>query len=498
MTSPTIARPLAPATLGRSRTRLLTFFCVASLLYGGATFGWGPMQLILENNGVYARLCDTNDMDVCLKQRSALLLVSTTTSFLFISAPLWGALVDRHGPLLGIVTNAALVWAGLTFLVTAAFGTDVLLYPAFSCLMFGSVLSNILFVHAGLMFDTPEVTGKVIGLLNTMFDTGALTYLVLYEATRAWWNPEAAGWVFTMYLGLSVVVYGGVIWYWRDATCAGQGCDPIDEGGGPDGTEEEPEARDGSDPTIAKTEVQNDVGSSTENDKEATGEEEGGSTEISPRPKLKRRRSSIAKLRPLHQLRTRAFLFHAIFFGVVAARSTFVLSTAKGFLAHLGDDDHVYLRIFTLLQPASIVGLPFLNWVIRTHGYSMALKLIVVMGALQGVIQLISTNLNVQVVGFILFSFYRCFVFATCFGLLPTYLNVSTVGRGAGLLTLSQGVVCAVNAPLAAWAINGLGGDFFLSNLVYVLMYVPCVIMAWCIGHDLELDQQRKDFETLK
>ena len=51
------------------------------------------------------------------------------------------------------MTNAALVWDGLAFLVVADFGPDVFLYPAFSCLMFGSILSNILFVHVGLTFD---------------------------------------------------------------------------------------------------------------------------------------------------------------------------------------------------------------------------------------------------------------------------------------------------------------------------------------------------------
>jgi len=272
-----------------------------------------------------------------------------------------------------------------------------------------------------------------------------------------------------MYLCLSGVVYGGVIWFWRVAALARQGEGPNPEVDGLDSKEEDSKASVGCGPAaIAEAEAHNGVGSSTTNVR---------------RPLEKG--LSIAELSPFRQLRCRAFLLHAVFFGIAAARSTFVLSTVKEFLAHLGDDQG-YLRIFTLLQPASIVGLPFLNWVIRARGYSSALMLIVVLGAFQGIIQLASTNLNVQVVGFVLFSFYRCFVFATCFGLLPTYLNTSAVGRGAGLLTLSQGVVCAFNAPLAAWAINGLGGDFFWPNLVYTLMYVPCVIMVWCLGRDLE------------
>ena len=88
-------------------------------------------------------------------------------------------------------------------------------------------------------------------------------------------------------------------------------------------------------------------------------------------------------------------------------------------------------------------------------------------------------DLNVQVLGFVIFSVYRCFIFSVCFGFLPTYLGVPVVGRGAGILTLAQGIECAVNIPIGVVAINRLDGNFFWLNLAYTFASVPCVNLAW-------------------
>ena len=217
--------PPAPKSLQRARIRLFVFMCFAALAFGGATFGWGPMQIILEENGNYGHLCSGDDSDStagttsCPEQRSALLLVSTITSFMFVTAPFWGYLIDHRGPLLGIILSSVLVWTGLSCLTTASFfpggAIDPLLYLAFTCLMFVSILSNILFIHAGLVFDKPESTQRAISILNTLFDAGALTYLILYQMTLALTTQTAPGWVLVGYLGLSVIVYGGAVWSWQ-------------------------------------------------------------------------------------------------------------------------------------------------------------------------------------------------------------------------------------------------------------------------------------------
>lgn len=502
--------PPAPKSLQRARIRLFVFMCFAALAFGGATFGWGPMQIILEENGNYGHLCAGDDSGAgttsCPEQRSALLLVSTITSFMFVTAPFWGYLIDHRGPLLGIILSSLLVWTGLSCLTIASFfpgrAIDPLLYLAFICLMTVSILSNILFIHAGLVFDKPESTQRAISILNTLFDAGALTYLILYQMTLALTTQTAPGWVLVGYLGLSVIVYGGAVWSWQRVSKEDTGRlqsnystreeDRIVKEGGQDSPLSLAMISADSTEDVSRSDADG-KGDFQDNELEngLPASKTAACTDGSPNSN--EADVPISELPPSRQLRTRMFILHAIFFGIVAARNTFVLATAKSFLAYLGDDDYLYLKIFTLLQPASILGLPVMNWVIKKKGYHVALQCINVLGLLHGIIQVSTNNLNIQVLGFLIFSFYRCFVLAICFGFLPTYLGMTVVGRGAGILTLSKGIMCAVNIPLAVVAINRLDGNFFWPNLALTLVSIPCVAMAWYIGWDIQRNEQAKD-----
>lgn len=497
---PDSTRP-APRPLQRARLVLLAFMSIAALAFGGATFGWGPMQLILRENGKYGYLCEPDgalsdragataleDSPTCPEQTSSLLLVSTATSFLFVTAPFWGFLIDRGGPFLGILISSILVWTGLSILAVASFfsrpGVDHLLFLSFTCLMLVSVMSNMLFIHVGLVFDDSDSIQRAISLLNTLFDAGALTYLLLYQISLAVPSsvPNVAGWVFMGYLGLSVFVYGGAVWAWRrllkekEKAATNSGGDGQDDKALSNLPQTSPE------PIMEETSAEGSV-----------SKEE---TEMSPASKeVARRRSSIRELPPPDQLKSRLFILHAIYFGIVSARNTFVLTTAGEFLKHLGDEQHdyLYLKIFTFLQPASILGVPFMNWMLSKYEYHVSLQFINLLGIAHGIIQVSSMNLNVQVFGFIIFSIYRCFVFSVCFGFLPTYMGSVAVGRGAGLLTFSQGIGCLVNIPLTAVSINVLDGDFFWSNLAYTLLFIPCVAISWVIGKDNAIDKQKRE-----
>ena len=89
-------------------------------------------------------------------------------------------------------------------------------------------------------------------------------------------------------------------------------------------------------------------------------------------------------------------------------RDVFNLTTARDFLANLGDDDtgNKYLTIYTLLTPASILGLPFLGYVLTHYGYHAGLQTVNFLALAQGIIRRSSDNLNVQVLGFIFASFF--------------------------------------------------------------------------------------------
>mmetsp|Transcript_27319 Transcript_27319/g.78735 ORF Transcript_27319/g.78735 Transcript_27319/m.78735 type:complete len:336 (+) Transcript_27319:416-1423(+) len=196
----------------------------------------------------------------------------------------------------------------------------------------------------------------------------------------------------------------------------------------------------------------------------------------------------------LDQLRSSQFLTLAAFFAFHHSRNTWTLTTTRDFLAYLGDDDtgNKYLAIFTLLTPASIVGLPFVDKIVHKGGYAAGLHVVNALAIGQGIIQVSSDNLNVQVIGFVLYSFYRCFLFSVCFSCLPAFLDGIVLGKGYGMLIFSGGILSLMNIPLSNAAVQKLGGNFFVPNLIYTVLCAPCIILVWMIHRGFKLEAEEK------
>ena len=203
----------------------------------------------------------------------------------------------------------------------------------------------------------------------------------------------------------------------------------------------------------------------------------------------------IASRPALDQLRSSQFLTLAAFFAFHHSRNTWTLTTTRDFLAYLGDDDtgNKYLAIFTLLTPASVLGLPFVDKIVHKGGYSAGLHVVNALAFLQGIIQVSSDNLNVQVIGFVFYSFYRCFLFSVCFSCLPAFLDGIVLGKGYGLLIFGGGVLSLMNIPLSNAAVQKLGGNFFVPNLIYTILCAPCIILVWLIHRGFKREAEEKD-----
>jgi hypothetical protein len=111
----------------------------------------------------------------------------------------------------------------------------------------------------------------------------------------------------------------------------------------------------------------------------------------------------------------------------------------------------------------------------------------------QGIIMVSSDNLNVQVLGFIFASFFRCFMYTICLGILPAFLGTNAVGKGSGIMPCAAGLLSLVNIPLAGWAVNSLRGNFFYPNLMYTLIVLPCIYLAWSLGQGMKREDKAKN-----
>ncbi|KAL7471571.1 hypothetical protein ACHAXS_011859 [Conticribra weissflogii] len=459
----------------RLRHILLGSTCLYIFFYTGAFYGWGPMQLMLEDSGHFSSRCNEDEQDLpCPKQSSILLNVQFVACLMMILSPLMGAAIDNFGTS-AVMNITFLVGAlGLVFLTIAtSLGIDWMLFPTFLLIGFMSVVTGLFTVQTGLLYPEGKSRDRVISGLNALLDAGGMTYLVL------WYIVENAGVALPamcgIYLGFYVLIMGVATFCWMQV----RKLQISNESGGLEvGSFDDLDE-------YAENETNLDAIKSTTNedpcDKSEGGEQLEDIVENEIRNDTKSRYIIISHRPPSKQLMSKQFLTLAAFFAFHQSHNTWILTTTKDFLSYLGDDEYGnrYLSIFTLLTPVSILGLPFVDMILRKYGYSIGLHFINLLGIAVGLVKVTSTNLSVQVVGFVIYSFYRCFIFSITFSCLPTFLGVDVLGKGCGFLILYGGILSfIVNIPLSNVTMNRLGGDFFTANLLYLIGCLPCV--AFC------------------
>ena len=78
---------------------LIGLAMTCTTLYSGIIFGWAPLQLILEEDGVYSANCAKTETESCdSQQRQFSLLYTLATSVFMFGAFLSGLCVDYFGP----------------------------------------------------------------------------------------------------------------------------------------------------------------------------------------------------------------------------------------------------------------------------------------------------------------------------------------------------------------------------------------------------------------
>jgi MFS family permease len=484
---------------------LIVFSALYTTFFAGAFFGWGPMQLMLEDDGAFTSKCEDEEKLPCDAQSLSLLNVQLIATLMPLGSPILGYISDCYGPLrlMQLLASAGCLGIAL-IMVASATNVDQLYYPAYSLLGIMTVSTSLIIIQTGLVLRGAAAQRRVISLLNGLGDAGSITYLILYkiaEATDASLAAISAG-----YLGAAFFCFGGALYFWT-AVAVRETEDDVTylaaDGAASTAIEKVVEEGEGN---ASITEVFTDSKSSlkynqdeqeqdatmpiTENEQqnETSENEDDPDTSTSPESGVY---TMVAQREPLDQLKSQQFILATVFFMFHVARNHWVLTTARDYLASLGDDEegNKYLTIFTGLSVASIIGVPFIDSILGKYGYHMGFQVINILGLLHGIIQLSSDNLNVQILGFAVFSFYRCFTFAAVFSFLPVFLGGETIGRAAGIMTFCGALFSLVNLGLAAWLIHGLNDDFFVINLLHTVFILPVVWVAFKIGICINMEE---------
>lgn len=459
----------------RTRWLLVFFSALYVTLFAGAFFGYGPMQLMLEEHGAFSNQCEPNEETPCAAQTSCLLQVHFVAQLTLTFSPIAGAIADRFsGKALMYLTAAVGVLGLILLLVATGFHFDAVLFCSDFLLGLMATCSSVMIVQTGLIFTT-VTRQRIIGALNTLYDAGALTYLALWAIENALQSGITA--IIMGYLGVAIVCFGGAIYCWRHVV-------PVEE----DVTISSSESDNGSE-TKDSSDQPDPLPNASSSCMTDTEGQTGSCREASDKAYV-----LIANRTPSQQLKSKLYVILCIFFAIHGTKNNFTMTTARDFLSYLGDDEtnNKYLTIFTLMTPVSILGLPFMDLILNHYGYHAGFQSINILSLAHGIIVTSSSNLNVQILGFLMFSFFRCFLFTVSLSFVPTFLRQSVVGRGSGIMTFCFGLLSFVNIGLSNWAVNGLGGNFFWPNLILTLAVLPCILLAWLMGQCIQQENEAR------
>ena len=481
--------------------------------------------------------------EICPEQTAALVNIHVIATFSKITSPILGHLMDTLGAKQMAFLMISLLWIGLGLLLVAVAGPfDYVLYIAYLFLAIGTWIGAMLTLQTGLYFNDEKTRNRVIIILNSLFDAGSTTYLGVWaigEAFNVGTSTLLGG-----FLVLSIIVFVPSGYTWYHAVPANPNPNP--HGGGSENPLEKEDLtsttelieendigegalvlddcdENGRQQNTAKNELSqyddievaiNSCQPSETTDKsthpnfqhlETASMSRDSDSEGESIPDLKRyiideeARSDyvlIADRSPWQQLTSRPMVLVGIFFAIHMAGTDFTLTTTRDYLAYLGDDElgNRYLSVFIALSPASLLAVPFLDFVLNRIGLYGAFQIINALSMLYLAIRVFHDQLDgLQELGFWVFSFYRCFLFGVTFSFLPTLLCPNVVGRATGYFyTASALLALVLNIALSNISILRFDGDFRLANAVYTALMLPCIVGMWFVGQCLRQEQAAK------
>lgn len=126
----------------RRRYFLVLFAFLYTFFFSGAFFGWGPMQLLLEESGAFSSKCTPEEKEariVCSSQSATLVRIHFIGQMSQFVSPILGQIVDHYGPVLLSYLMGIFGCSGVALLLLAVeTRIDWLLYVAFLGIAFST------------------------------------------------------------------------------------------------------------------------------------------------------------------------------------------------------------------------------------------------------------------------------------------------------------------------------------------------------------------------
>lgn len=479
------------------RYALLTLASLYTFFFVGAPFGWGPMQRMLELAGAFAYLCDEDsDADSCAEQSQTLINIGFMTSTLSVVTPLLGTAIDRYGaPTVAyFMCGCGLLGSGLLVVVSALHtsASSWMYWIAFGLLGLETFTGSLLSVQVGLLFrDVTQI--RIIMWLNSLFDAGSVSYLLLWTVQESldWTFVQVAG----LYFGIGLTLYIPAVYYW---TISAKEDDPNSQSAVKNSEWERLHQQEAADDGSEESTLSVSQSLRFYQQSHVVMSMQYSIVSRNPFPDTiygsinedieDENHVLVADRKPMEQLLSMPYIMLVFFFAVSQISCNWSLITAADFLASLGDNG-LYLKIFTLMQPASVLSLPLVDSVVQRYGFGAAFQAVNGINFIYILIKCTSTSLHWQVITFLCVAVVRCFLYACVFSFLPQLLSPDVVGRGTGFLAMVGGLASVANIALSS--LTKLNG-FFIPNVIYLCAVFPCTGAAWYVNRVIHLEGKIK------
>eukprot|EP00299_Pterocystis_sp_00344_P016195 c8122_g1_i2.p1 GENE.c8122_g1_i2~~c8122_g1_i2.p1 ORF type:complete len:507 (+),score=119.46 c8122_g1_i2:43-1521(+) len=452
-------------TMTSSVKWLVVLNLLGNLFFSGMIFGWGSLMLIFEQDHVFERGCHkTESDDKCRKQENLLTAMYTAAS---TAQPLvsfgCGYLVDKMGPRVSNIACFCILTTGSLILALAGPENRILFF-GFCLVGIGGILHSVNTYPVSFIIEKRRMP-IFLSSANCLFDASAVMGLLLYLIYKHL-NVSRAG-VFIGYAFLSLFTHIPSYFLWapnehslnQQKNAANKPSEDIPN------TE-----------NITKHNENNndypDTNNNHNNEYSNDPNADDGNDDTNQKP-----RHPIQSKTFTQQLKTREFRFVLFAFCLSVFKSNIYLGTNGLLLRSLGDKkrDYIFTQIFQGVLPCSVLFVPYIEKMMRVHGFLYSFRVVSALGIIYSIITLIP-NLEVQCIAAFVYTNYRA-IFYSVFG---TYMahtfGPGAVGRIFGAVMIFVAIFNLLQIPALLITNDYLDGDLKWLNLLMVLFVIPVAI----------------------
>jgi len=435
---------------------MLTFLSV--LFSSGTIFGWAPMLLVLQKEGVFRSECPDGDTLVnpdCDARDRQLNLIYTVGAFTSSVVGVFvGMFLDKFGPRVTVVIGACVNVAGFYFfgmihseLMIDGISDDVSLMLGIMLLATGGIFQFISSFHIG--FIAAEVQELVIGGCSCLFDASSCIFLFfnLIYATGVSMASIFCGFaVLNFFLHVMLWIYWGKCYKYHPRYAAeGQAKQECKEDEAPDDFQ---------------------LGEKAAQQYTPVHQREFW-TQINPRV-------------------TPEFTYMVLFGIVNMTRSNLFLGLVADDLKQKGDDTKIYTKITSAIVPLGFLAVPIIERLIREMALCTAMDITVGLGVIYGGISLIP-NVPIQLVTAVVYTLYRALLFSAIATYNAQVFGPATMGKVAGLMYTLSAPFQLLSYPLVAVTQDCFDNNYAMVSVFQILWLIPVYVMSrWLRRHTQE------------